>query len=323
MSEHEHESGRTFRPHCCPCCRPEESEGITRRGFLGGMAAAIGGMALAYLSMSELMAGEKAIAGGAAAQAAGRQAGTELRHAYPPNADELAQLGWNPNPAGRRGGGGAHPRRAREASARPPISRSRSCPWPWDATHAELASAKEEIASADVVVLYAAGGWAFDFVAKTAKDVIFFCRHKSGPVYLWYEIISPRYLRQHSDALKVQGHDDQDVVIDSQDELLWRFRALGGLKNTRGSRVIAMGGPGGWATPTAPKLAKDVWDLDIQTVSYEELGELIKAARADAGRRRQRPPPRRRVSPRPRASAWKPIASSSRTPSCWRPSSAA
>ncbi len=147
---------------------------------------------------------------------------------------------------------------------------------------AELASAREEIASADLVVLYAAGSWAFDSVSKAAKDLIFFCRHKSGPVYLWYEIISPRYLRQHSDVLKVKGHDDQDVVIDSQDELLWRFRALAGLKNTRGSRVIAIGGPGGWATPAAPKLAKDRWGLDIQTVSYAELGELIKAARADA-----------------------------------------
>jgi hypothetical protein len=156
---------------------------------------------------------------------------------------------------------------------------------------AELAPAKQEIAAADVVLLYAAGGWAVDFVVKTAKDVIFFCRHKSGPVYLWYEVISPRYLRQQTDALKVQGHDDQDVVIDSQEELLWRFRSLCGLKNTLGSRVIAVGGPGGWATPAAPKLAKDVWKLDIQTVTYKELGELIAAARADqaavaeAGRR--------------------------------------
>ena len=59
MSEHEHESGRTYQPHCCPCCLAEESDGITRRGFLGGMGgAAIGGMALTYLSISELMAAD-------------------------------------------------------------------------------------------------------------------------------------------------------------------------------------------------------------------------------------------------------------------------
>ena len=32
-------------------------------------------------------------------------------------------------------------------------------------------------------------------LSKKDKDIILFCRHKSGPVYLWYEIISPRYLR--------------------------------------------------------------------------------------------------------------------------------
>ena len=93
----------------------------------------------------------------------------------------------------------------------------------------ELASAKEEIASADVAVLYAAGGLGADFadfVAKTAKDVIFFCRHKSGPVYRWYESISPSYLRHYSDTLKVKGLNDQDVVIDRPEELLWRFRSL-------------------------------------------------------------------------------------------------
>ena len=87
-------------------------------------------------------------------------------------------------------------------------------------------------------------------VGKTAKDTIIFCRHKSGPVYLWYEIVSPRYLRQHTDKLAVKGIDDQDVVIDSQDELLWRLRSLCGLKNTLGSRILAVGGPGGWATPS-------------------------------------------------------------------------
>ena len=74
--------------------------------------------------------------------------------------------------------------------------------------------------------------------------------------------------------------------------------------------------------PRRAKLAKDRWGLDIQTVSYAELGELIKAARTDAdavGTARAAPP---RIS-KPPGSAWKPIASSSRTRSCWRPSSAA
>ena len=159
-------------------------------------------------------------------------------------------------------------------------------------TAAELAAAKEEIASADLTLLYAAGqSDALKMIGDTAKDLVIFCRHKSGPVYLWYEIVSPLYLRQRTDKLALKHIDDQDVVIDSQDELLWRLRALCGLRNTIGSRILAVGGPGGWCTPTAPALAKDRLKLDIQTVSYEDLGKLIKEARADQAaveRHRQR-----------------------------------
>jgi hypothetical protein len=121
-------------------------------------------------------------------------------------------------------------------------------------------------------------------LGKTGKDRIFFCRHKSGPVYLWYEIISPRYLRQHTDTLAVKGVDEDDVVIDSQDELLWRFRALAGLHNTLGTKILAVGGPDAWAQPAGvvPKLVVDMWKFDIVNVPYDDLGRLIRQARADA-----------------------------------------
>jgi len=132
---------------------------------------------------------------------------------------------------------------------------------------------------------YAAGGWmdTFGALAKLDKDIIFFCRHKSGPVYLWYEIISPRYLRQHTDTLALKGIDDGDVVIDSQDEILWRLRALCGLQNAKGTKIIAIGGPGAWAQPrgVVPELVRRKWQFDMKTVSYDELGKLIKQARAD------------------------------------------
>lgn len=90
----------------------------------------------------------------------------------------------------------------------------------------DLAGIKD-IENADIVLIYAAGGGMniFAELNNTGKNIIFFCRHKSGPVYLWYEIISPRYLRQHTDELKVKGIDDEDVVIDSQEDLMWRMRA--------------------------------------------------------------------------------------------------
>jgi hypothetical protein len=142
-----------------------------------------------------------------------------------------------------------------------------------------------DLEKADLYLVYAAGGSmdTFDALNKLGKNVIFFLRHKSGPVYLWYEIISPRFLRKHTDKLAVKGIDEDDVVIDSQDELLWRLRALCGLKNTLNSKIIAIGGPGAWAQPkgVVPKLVQEKFKLNIETLSYEELGKLITGAKSD------------------------------------------
>ncbi|MEW5901119.1 MAG: sugar isomerase, partial [Acidobacteriota bacterium] len=146
-------------------------------------------------------------------------------------------------------------------------------------------SAATDLSSADAILVYAAGGWTdvFDALGRTGKDMVFFCRHKSGPVYLWYEIISPRYLRQHTDSPALKGVDDDDVVIDSQEEILWRLRGLAGLRNTLGTGIIAIGGPNAWSQPSGdvPKLVEHIWEFNIRTVSYEELGRLIKEARSD------------------------------------------
>jgi hypothetical protein len=142
----------------------------------------------------------------------------------------------------------------------------------------------EDTAQADAIVLYAAGGWmdAFDACLKTGKPLIIFIRHRSGPVYLWYEIISPRFLHQHKDELSVKGVDNEDVVVDSLDDLTWRLRALMGLKNTMGMKIVAVGGAGGWAQPKAPEFAREKFKLDIQNLPYSELKKLIAAAREDA-----------------------------------------
>ena len=140
-----------------------------------------------------------------------------------------------------------------------------------------------DLESADLFIVYAAGGSMniFDTLNKMGKNIIIFCRHKSGPVYLWYEIISPRYLRQHTDNLAVKGIDEADVVIDSQDDLMWRLRALCGLKNTLDSTILAIGGPGAWAQPegVVPALVRDKYRLDIRTITYEELGIGVAALR--------------------------------------------
>ena len=62
MSSPEHEHHHGFQAHCCPCCQPTEKsgDGMTRRGFLGGMggAAALGGVAMTGLSWTSLSAAE-------------------------------------------------------------------------------------------------------------------------------------------------------------------------------------------------------------------------------------------------------------------------
>jgi len=139
-----------------------------------------------------------------------------------------------------------------------------------------------DVEKADVLLVYAAAGDLNAF-PQLGKDCIFFLRHKSGPLYLHYEIISPRFLRQHTDRLVVEGIDDEDVVVDSLDEIVWRLRSLCGLRNTLGTKILAIGGPNAWAQPkgVVPALVQEKWKLDIQTVTYEELGKLIEAARAD------------------------------------------
>ncbi len=150
---------------------------------------------------------------------------------------------------------------------------------------AEADKALADAPQADTVVVYAAGGGSgvFDAAVKSGKQVIFFLRHRSGPVYLWYEIISPRYLRRHTDKLAVPGVDNRDVVVDSMAELTWRLRGLCGLKNAMGTRIVAIGGASGWGPSgrKAPEHSREKWKLDISTVAYPELGKLIKSAMAD------------------------------------------
>ena len=161
----------------------------------------------------------------------------------------------------------------------------------------ELEGVEGDIEKADVLLIYPASGALahvagtyvplgkilLDMLVSYGKYVVFFLRHRSGPLYLWYEIIHPRFLRRETDVY-LQPVGVEDVVVDSYDEVLWRLRALFGLKNTIGRRIVAIGGAAGWdvggpGRVYGPYLAKRLWRLDIVTVSYEELGRRIKEAR--------------------------------------------
>jgi hypothetical protein len=265
-------------PHarCCPC-----SSGMTRRDFMG--AAALGCVAMSGLAWKKTTMAESIK--GAPITRQPLKVKPVLVYSAPQRRPQTSWRSW----------GGIHDQAAADREAgriRKELETLKSQgDFPVEFLPLALIRGKGEVASlsdlskSDVLLVYAAGGWldTFDALHEAGKDMIFFCRHKSGPVYLWYEIISPRYLRQHTDTLAVQGIDDGDVVIDSQDEILWRLRSLCGLKNTLDSRIVAVGGPGAWAQPegVVPDLVRKKWRFDIRTVSYDELGKLIQEARAD------------------------------------------
>jgi hypothetical protein len=270
---------------CCPPPQPQPRRGMTRRSFLervGGAAAL--GAALARLSWPEI------------SPAGVRESAVLLRQPLKVKPILTYEIPKRRPQTSWRSWGGIQTQQQAElemdrirtelvhlrAEADFPVE---FLPLSSARTGSELSSL-QDLASADAFIVYAAGGWLdiFDALAKFQKDTLFFCRHRSGPVYLWYEIISPRYLRRHSDALSANGATDDDVVIDSQKEILWRLRSLCGLQNTLGTRILAVGGPSAWAQPEgvgAGRVEK-ILKFDIRTVSYDNLGEIIREARADA-----------------------------------------
>lgn len=139
----------------------------------------------------------------------------------------------------------------------------------------------------DGVIIYGASGGTglLMALANPEKMNLMFVRHRTGPAYLWYEIVHPRLLRRESDVFQgTGGMSIQDVVVDDHDEMLWKLRALHGLKNIRNKRIIAIGGALGWDkgnNSQAPQNARDRWGMDIVEVPYDQLKERILAARAD------------------------------------------
>jgi hypothetical protein len=139
----------------------------------------------------------------------------------------------------------------------------------------------------DTLLLFAAGGGGslLEKLTVAGKSNVMFLRHDPGPVYLWYEIVHPRFLRKTVDDYGQAGWDVHDVVVDEMSEVLWRLRALSGLKNTLNKRMVAVGGTAGWGKggQEAPARTREVWKMDLVDFPYKELGSRIQSARKKAG----------------------------------------
>ena len=138
----------------------------------------------------------------------------------------------------------------------------------------------------DAFLVCAASGpqqW-FEALAATKKPNILFVRHKSGPVYLYYEIAHWRLLRKSGDTKAEPNLDYDDVVVDELGDVLWRLRALYGLKNARGTKVLAIGGMAAYSAPAqelGPAHAQQRWGYEFVTVSHEDIAQRVQQARND------------------------------------------
>ncbi len=140
--------------------------------------------------------------------------------------------------------------------------------------------------SHDVLLMFPATGssqW-LDALAATQNWTVVFVRHRSGPVYEYYEIVSPRFLRKTVDEWGEAKITTADVVVDSMDEVLVKLRGLSAVKNTMGRKVVCIGGASGWGRggKQAPQLARDIWKMELPEVTYENLRARLIAARGDA-----------------------------------------
>jgi hypothetical protein len=132
----------------------------------------------------------------------------------------------------------------------------------------------------DVLIIYAArrNRKVLEALASPDRWNLMFVRHRSGPLYYMYIGAHAHFLRKTRDEFGQPGMDVHDIVVDDHAELLWRLRALYGLKNILGKRIVAVGGAGAWGVDGrgAPGRAQQTWKLDIVPVSYPELGERIR-----------------------------------------------
>ena len=149
----------------------------------------------------------------------------------------------------------------------------------------------------DVVLLYAASNARLFrpcCAQDPRRDTIVFVRHRVGPTYYGYECLGTRFFKVPTHELWSQNSADDhgpvtldDMVVDDYEEIMWRLRALYGLKNFVGQRVLALGGPQGKYDRTAPDVARQRYQHEIIDVSYDDLAVRLKAVMDDASLRKQ------------------------------------
>ena len=284
MSEH-------IQCHCCPSCPTEPQTAaqwdISRRAFLAMGGVFLGGLSFSALQGSLLAAEDDAAPMAMPTPRKPLIVKPILVHDLPQRRDQSSWRAW---------GGVQTPEAAVEEVARIKSELAglqAKADYPVEfldvssVTHINQMKDNPDIEKCDTILLYGAGG-GVNGVQNFGKDVVIFQRWKSGPVYLQYEIVSPRFLRQHTDVSAIPNIKDEDVVTDKLDEIDWRLRALCGLKNSKGGKIITIDGASSWAHGARgeqrtwlPEVVSKLWGLEYHDMPMNELGKLVEEAMAD------------------------------------------
>lgn len=283
MNTHEQGSRLQEGSQFCPCHHQAQAvgEGIRRRDFLGGLggAAVLGGMALA--------AADTAKPDRALPSPVGSPLTVKPVLVY--NLDVRRELtSWRAYGGLRTQQDVQEETKRIEQELRALTAKAefglRFLPLSLINNDADTAAVIKE--DCDAFLVYAASGaqqW-LEALAASKKPNVMFVRHRSGPVYLWYEIAHYRFLRKSEDAMKEPHMDTDDVVVDEYDDVLWRLRSLYGLKNTFGTKVLGIGGLQSYSRPgteRGPTYARNTWKFDITTCTAEQVAERLAKAKSD------------------------------------------
>ena len=283
-SEVAHEASRD---DCCVDPHPEANQGLSRRLFLQGMGTA-------SIALTDALSAEPQPTTAKPSQL--RQQpfprGAALRvkpilvHDVPTRADRTS---W------RNYGGISTVEAAQAEGAR--IEKElrelkNKADFPIELQALELVDSQAKLSQivpgdTDLFVVFAAG-FCSEWPLKT--PMIMFVRHRTAPFYLGFEIAHWRFLRQNGDLFALKGFDTDDVIVDSYDEMLWRLRAFYGLKNTKGTKMLTIGGLSAYsseAQENGPRVAKEVWGYQLIDVTNEEFARRLASARTDTGVVRQ------------------------------------
>jgi len=267
---------------CCSSAQPPDVGRLSRRTFLQGLGAAgvtMGGLAVSLRAVRAAEA-EPVPGGQPFPQGSALRVKPVLVFDIPARGDRTSwrSYGAIQTPEAAREEGGRIEAELRQLQQRAdfPIA----CQ-PVELLDSQAKLGQLAVSDTDLCLVYAAGSvtqWPLGI------PMVMFVRHQSGPFYLGFEIAHWRFLRGSGDLPVRPDYGVDDVVVDSYDELLWRLRALYGLKNAKGTKVLAIGGLAAYSAPAqehGPRVAKDAWGYEIVEVPDEDFAKRLSAARAD------------------------------------------